>query len=174
MWSRRWRVVVGCVSVVLLAAGALVAAPWPQHAGMADSSVVYCLFADRRPQLRDAAVVLGLGSPAPSSATGLVVSDTPVDLDRWRGQHPRDCEKACSALMAAVGGPGQPGAGGGGTLTELVGNLGPVTSALVDDRLAQLRDLSGSVERLALAYSRSGRWHPDMRTAITVRNDHAG
>jgi hypothetical protein len=282
VWSRHRWVVVGSVvvgsAVVLLAAGALIVVLWPRHAGMADSSVVYCLSADRRPQLRDAAVALGMGSPAPSSATDLVVGDRPVDLDRWRGQHPRDFEKACTALMAAVRGPGQPGGGGdtssllasvvplvaavagalltwratarrdaGGLLRQqaealrsanlrfvqaaerylrrrlepgdppspdelrerrsdlaaqvdqvaashpawtlprevrqrlsteladdLVGKPGPVTRALVDDRLAKLRDLSGSVERLALAHSRPGRRHLDMRTAITVGNDHAG
>jgi hypothetical protein len=114
---------------------------------MADSSVVSCLSADRRPQLRDAAVALRMGSPAPSSATDLVVDHTPVDLDGWRGQQPRDFEKACSALMAAVREPGQPAGGGGGTPSSLwvsvVPLLGAVAGALLTWLATARRDAGG-------------------------------
>ncbi|MGW0432957.1 hypothetical protein ACWDV4_10490 [Micromonospora sp. NPDC003197] len=87
----------------LTAAALLAVGPLPTPASAddrADAALVFCLSADQRPHLVEAAVVLGLTHPG-SAPDRLTTNGQDRSIEQWRSGHRADFDRACAALIGA-------------------------------------------------------------------------
>ncbi|MER7168253.1 hypothetical protein ABT336_19565 [Micromonospora sp. NPDC000207] len=103
------------LAAVAVAVAAVPVVAWSYQAvtrppGTDDGARVYCLAAERRADLVDAASALGLASASPTDGQ-LRWHDRQGGPDQWRQDRPADFDRACLALISAAG---RAGGGGGG------------------------------------------------------------
>lgn len=111
----------------LLAVGWLVVPAVVVSEDTRDARDVFCLQADERDALADAAVALGLARPD-STPERLLVDDGPVTAYEWRGEHNEDFVRACDALSSVRGKATATGGGATGFVAPLLTVV--LTSAL--------------------------------------------
>jgi hypothetical protein len=97
---------------------------------------VYCLSADQRPRLKDAAVTLGLAQPD-RVADQLIVAGRRLSLADWRTQRPSDFNRTCTALMAQR----SPTASSASWATGLIATINVLVGALIGFWTARWRDI---------------------------------
>jgi hypothetical protein len=103
------------LAAVLVAGAALLAGCASTGAGQADrdAAAVFCLTGQHRPDLVDAAVVLGTATPGTAPET-VVSGGREYSLEDWRRDHAADFDRTCAALLAADG-QAAPAAGSSGS-----------------------------------------------------------
>jgi hypothetical protein len=107
-----------------------------------DSRVVFCLSADQRPRLKDAAVTLGLAE-ADTLADHVIAANRSISLVEWRAQRPRDFNRACTALMAQR----VPSPSSASWIMGLVATLNVLVGGLIGYGTARLRDIGIRAEQ---------------------------
>lgn len=155
--SRR-RIIVLAVAVIGLLSLAGVMAVYLDSRAEEEQAAeaVFCLSAERRPQLVEAAVNLGLGTRVDGAPERLGVDGRSWDIEEWRGRQPESFDRACTALADAQA-LAQPGGGGGDSsalLTLLDALLPAAAGAWLTLALTARLD-AGGVRRLQAETLRS-------------------
>jgi hypothetical protein len=139
---------------------------------LSDADIVFCLSADQRAPLADAAVALGLAAPAGRPGE-LSVNNAPVSVQRWRELRGADFVRACTALVAAREGtaaaakaapPNEDGAGAklldllpvalGALLTGVTALVGSWWKDNIGARRGLAADLAAAIRVLGVALER--------------------